>query len=114
NRFAGEWSEPQFQSEAVQFLRDDPRIGAKLQQHAQSAAGETDLTFYEMPIELKVETDGDVTCESVVRYADQAIQYAVGNSRRFAVLVALDMTAKESAPMLVANDIRLVPQTKRN
>jgi hypothetical protein len=114
NRFAGEWSEPQFQPEAVQFFRDDPRIAAKLQQHAQTAAGETDLTFHEMPIELKVATEGDVTCETVVIYADQAIQYAVGNSRRFAVLVVLDTSAKAAAPMLVSNDISMAPQTKRN
>jgi hypothetical protein len=112
NRFPREWAEPDFQAEAVQFLRDDPRIGSKLQQHAQTAAGETDLTFFEMPIELKVETEGYPTCETVIAYADQAIQYAVGNSRRFAILVVLDTTAKASAPMLVAND--MVPQAKRN
>jgi hypothetical protein len=111
NRFPGEWSEPEFQKEAVQFFRDDPKIGARLQQHPETAAGETDLTFYEMPIELKVETEREVTLEGSARFADQAIQYAAGNSRRFAVLVVLDATPKTSAPQVVSNDIDMEPQT---
>lgn len=114
NKFPGQWTESEFQSKAVEFLRSDPRIGTKLQQHAETAAGETDLTFQEMPVELKVEARGEVTPESVVRFADQAIQYAVGNGRRFAVLAVLDTSPKNEAPVPVSNDISFAPQIRHN
>jgi hypothetical protein len=113
-KFPGRWTESQFQTEVVEFLRGDPHIGSKLQQHAKAGGGTTDLTFHEIPIELKVERTGEVTCESVVHYADQAIQYAVGNGRRFALLAVLDTSPKGTTPVLTSNDINFHPQTLPN
>lgn len=113
-KFPGRWTESEFQTKVVEFLRGDPYIALKLQQHAESGGGKTDLTFHEIPIELKVERTGEVTCKTVMHYADQAIQYAVGNGRRFALLAVLDTSPKDAAPVLTSNDIKLQPQTGPN
>ena len=47
--------ETQFRNKATEMLRNRSDIGEHLQGHPEAAGGITDLTFRDIPIELKVE-----------------------------------------------------------
>lgn len=96
-------SEAQFQSKATELLRNRSDIGEHLQGHPEAAGGITDLTFRDIPIELKVENSKVLFPKDFSKFFDQAAAYAIGLGKRVGVLSVLEASPK-SAPVGVVED----------
>jgi hypothetical protein len=57
-----------FQARVRSYLRQRPEIGSKMEEHPRAGAGETDLSFYRIRIELKSENDGPLGLPGCKRY----------------------------------------------
>lgn len=99
-------NESQFQVSLQALLRAWPEIADGLDVHSFAGRGITDLTYRQIPIELKAEV-GPVTLSSARKYVPQAAQYNVALARGVAILVVLDLSEPDSAPSSIANDIYL-------
>jgi hypothetical protein len=95
--FKGEWPESKFQLLVRDELRRDALIAADLLEHSHAGGGITDLSFRQIPIELKAASIGfDVSkCEG---FADQTVSYSVAMGKRIGILVVLDMSRKSGPP----------------
>jgi hypothetical protein len=91
-------SERVFQEKATELLRNRAEIGENLQGHQEAAGGITDLTFRDVPIELKVENDKVLYPKDFQKYFDQTAAYALGLGKRIGVLAVLE-TSEKAAPV---------------
>ena len=97
NMFNGQWPEKKFQTETRKFLRSEPAIGSALQEHPQSAGGILDLSFQNIPIELKAETEHNLSLADCSKFIEQTTSYAVGGGKRLCILCVLDTSPKNCA-----------------
>lgn len=114
NSFPGEWTEAAFQQSVRSFLRANPSIGSRLEEHPHAGGGITDLSLNRVRLELKVDPRDLSIDDAIKSYGQQAAQYAVGSDRRSAVLAVLCPTKEGWAPAPLQNDMapRLIaPQT---
>lgn len=95
--------EAQFQDKATEMLRNRSDIGEHLQGHPEAAGGITDLTFRDIPIELKVENRKVLFPKDFSNFFDQTAAYAIGLGKRIGVLSVLESSPK-SAPIGVVED----------
>ena len=105
--FAAGTSEAEFQRKTVEILRSRSDIGEHLQEHVKSAGGYTDLTFHNIPIELKVENKKVVFTKDVSVYFDQTSAYAIGLGSRIAILSVLEASSKSKPLGVVEDDIEV-------
>lgn len=100
-------SESQFQSKATEMLRNRNDIGEQLQGHPEAAGGFTDLTFRDIPIELKVENNKVRYSKDFSKFFDQTAAYAIGLGKRIGVLSVLEASPKSSPVGVVEDDIEV-------
>ncbi|GAA3113301.1 hypothetical protein GCM10010520_66810 [Rhizobium viscosum] len=103
--FSANTSEREFQKETTRLLRMRSEIGGDLHGHPEAAGGITDLTFRDIPIELKVENNQVLYAKDFSKYFDQAAAYALGLGKRLALLSVLESCAKSSPVGNVEEDI---------
>ena len=100
-------SESIYQQEATKMLRNRSDIGGQLQGHPAAAGGITDLTFKDIPIELKVENKEILFPKDFKKYFDQTAAYAIGLGKRIGVLSVLESSPKEKPVGIVEDDIEV-------
>jgi len=100
-------SEAQFQYKATEMLRNRSDIGEHLQSHPEAAGGITDLTFRDIPIELKVENSKVLFPKDFSKFFDQTAAYAIGLGKRVGVLSVLKSSPKSAPVGVVENDIEV-------
>ena len=100
-------SEQQFQNKATEMLRNRRDIGEHLQGHAEAAGGITDLTFRDIPIELKVENSKVLFPKDFEKFFNQTAAYAIGLGKRIGVLSVLEASAKSAPVGTVEDDIEV-------
>lgn len=100
-------SESQFQSKATELLRNRSDIGEHLQGHPEAAGGVTDLTFRDIPIELKVENSKVLFPKDFSKFFNQTAAYAIGLGKRIGVLSVLEASPKSAPVGVVEDDIEV-------
>lgn len=105
--FGARVPERDFQEKVTELLRSRNDIGELLHSHPESAGGKTDLTFKDIPIELKIEHDKVLYPKDFVKYFDQPAAYAIGLGKRIGILGVLESTEKSKPVGLVEDDIAL-------
>ncbi len=100
-------SESQFQNKATEMLRNRCDIGEHLQGHPEAAGGITDLTFRDIPIELKVENSKVLFPKDLSKFFDQTAAYAIGLGKRVGVLSVLEASPKSAPVGVVEDDIEV-------
>ena len=100
-------SEQQFQNKATEMLRNRSDIGEHLQGHPEAAGGITDLTFRDIPIELKVENSKVLFPKDFSKFFDQTAAYAIGLGKRIGVLSVLEASPKSAPVGVVEDDIEV-------
>lgn len=101
-------SEMEFQEKASEMLRNRSDIGENLQGHIEAAGGITDLTFWDIPIELKVEKNKVLFPKDFTKFFDQTAAYAIGLGKRVGVLSVLETSAKSGPVGVVEDDIEVI------
>lgn len=113
--FGAGMSEQQFQNKAAEMLRNRRDIGEHLQGHPEAAGGITDLTFRDIPIELKVENSNVLFPKDFSKFFDQTAAYTIGLGKRIGVLSVLEASPKSAPVGVVEDDIEVfVHQTGRS
>lgn len=108
-------SERQFQNKATEMLRNRSDIGEHLQGHPEAASGITDLTFRDIPIELKVENSKVLFPKDSSKFFDQTAAYAIALGKRVGVLSVLEASPKSAPVGVVEDDIEVfVHQTGKS
>jgi hypothetical protein len=102
-------SEQQFQNKVSEMLRNRNDIGEHLQGHPEAAGGITDLTFRDIPIELKVENSKVLFAQDFSKFFDQTAAYAIGLGKRIGVLSVLEASSKSAPVGVVEDDIAVFP-----
>ncbi len=105
--FEAGMSESAFQKEVTKMLRNRSDIGEHLQGHPEAAGGITDLTFQDIPIELKVESSKILLPKDFKKYFNQTAAYALGLGKRIGVLSVLETTPKKEPVGIVEDDIEV-------
>lgn len=105
--FKADTSEQQFQNKANEMLRNRSDIGEHLQGHPEAAGGITDLTFRDIPIELKVENSKVLFPKDFNKFFNQTAAYAIGLGKRIGVLSVLEASPKSAPVGVVENDIEV-------
>jgi hypothetical protein len=105
--FEAGMSERQFQDRVAEMLRNRSDIGEHLQSHIEAAGGVTDLSFRDIPIELKVEKAKVLFPKDLSNYFDQTAAYAIGLGKRIGMLSVLEASPKVAPVGIVENDIEL-------
>ncbi len=105
--FEAGMSEQKFQNEATKMLRSQNYIGVDLQDHPAAAGGITDLTFRDIPIELKVENSKVLFPKDFSKFFDQTAAYAIGLGKRIGVLSVLEASPKSAPVGVVEDDIEV-------
>ncbi len=100
-------SEQKFQNKASEMLRNRNDIGEHLQGHPEAAGGITDLTFRDIPIELKVENSKVLFPKDCTKFFNQTVAYAIGLGKRIGVLSVLDASPKSAPVGVVEDDIEI-------
>ena len=100
--------EAAFQLYVRSYLRQRPEIGSKLEEHPRAGAGETDLSFERIRLELKSENDRPLRVTDCQRFVGQTSSYAAGSDKRVAVLCVLDGTRKVEQPFPAENGIGML------
>ncbi|MDD5051547.1 MAG: hypothetical protein PHO27_02305 [Sulfuricurvum sp.] len=103
---AGTLEKP-FQQQTSTMLRNYPNIGGHLQSHAEAAGGITDLTFRDIPIELKVENSKVLYPEDCSKYFNQTAAYAIALGKRIGVLAVLEASPKSAPVGVIEKDIEV-------
>lgn len=88
-----------FQDEVLKHLRRRSDIGSELEEHPHTGGGITDLSFRQIRLELKAQTDKSPTLESLSKDADQTAHYVVTTGKKVGVLCVLDSSAKSTPPV---------------
>lgn len=89
------------------MLRNRSDIGEYLQGHPEAAGGITDLTFRDIPIELKVENSKVLFPKDFSKFFDQSAAYAIGLGKRIGVLFVLEASPKSAPVGIVEDDIEV-------
>lgn len=105
--FKADTSEQQFQNKATEMLRNRSDIGEHLQGHPEAAGGITDLTFRDIPIELKVENSKVLFPKDFSKFFYQTAAYAIGLGKRIGVLSVLEASPKSAPVGVVEDDIEV-------
>lgn len=105
--FEAGMAESAFQKEVTKMLRNRSDIGEHLQGHSEAAGGITDLTFQDIPIELKVENSKVLFPKDFKKYFNQTAAYAIGLGKRIGVLSVLEATQKKEPVGVVQDDIEV-------
>lgn len=105
--FEAETSEKQFQNKASDMLRNRSDIGEHLQGHPEAAGGITDLTFRDIPIELKVENSKVQYAKDFSKYFNQTAAYSIGLGKRIGVLSVLESSPKSNPVGILEDDIEV-------
>ncbi len=105
--FSTGMSELQFQDKATEMLRNRSDIGESLQSHAEAAGGITDLTFKDIPIELKVEKSKILSPKDCSKFFNQTAAYAIGLGKKIGVLSVLEVSPKSAPVGIIENDIEI-------
>ncbi len=100
-------SELSYQKEAIKMLRMRSDIGEHLQGHPEAAGGITDLTFKDIPVELKVENKKILFPNDFKKYFNQTAAYAIGLGKRIGVLSVLESSPKDEPVGVVEGDIEV-------
>ena len=100
-------SERTYQQEATKMLRNRNNIGEYLQGHPEAAGGITDLTFKDIPIELKVENRKFLFPKDCKEYFNQTAAYAVGLGKRIGILSVLESSPRDKPAGVVEDDIEV-------
>src|SRR5690606_10299149 len=100
-------SEAIYQKEATKMLRNRSDIGGHLQGHPAAAGGITDLTFRDIPLELKVENERALYPKDFKKYFKQTAAYAIGLGKRLGVLSVLESSPKNEPIGIVEDDIEV-------
>lgn len=108
NIFPTPLPEKSFQDETRDELRRDPVVGPKLSVHGHIAAGIRDLWVGGVPLELKVEHDRVIGVGDGQKFVEQAAAYAVGASKRVAVLGILNAPNRSAAANPASDGIGLL------
>lgn len=107
--------EKQFQNKAAEMLRNRGDIGEHLQSHIEAAGGITDLTFRDIPIELKVENIKVLFPNDFSKFFDQTAAYAIGLGKQIGVLSVLEASPKSGPVGNIEDDIKtFVHQTGKS
>ncbi|WP_459922101.1 hypothetical protein [Desulfatiferula olefinivorans] len=113
--FEDSMSESAFQNEVTKMLRNRSDIGENLQGHPEAAGGITDLTFRDIPIELKVENSKVLFPKDFSNFFDQTAAYAIGLGKRIGVLTVLEASPKSAPVGIIEDDIEVfVHQTGKS
>lgn len=99
--------EQSFQSKTAEMLRNRSEIGEYLQGHPEAAGGITDLTFKDIPIELKVENKKILFPKDFQKYFDQTAAYAIGLGKRIGILSVLESSSKLAPIGMIEDDIEV-------
>ena len=102
-------SEKQFQHKVSEMLRNHADVGEHLQVHPEAAGGITDLTFRNIPIELKVENNKVLYPKDFSKYFDQTAAYSIGLGKRIGVLSVLESSPKSAPVGVIEDDIEVFP-----
>ncbi len=78
------------------YISSRSDIGENLQSHIEAAGGITDLTFHEIPIELKVEHKKAIAPNDCKKYFDQTASYALALGKKVGILAMLESSSKKS------------------
>jgi len=105
--FATGTSEQKFQEKTAEMLRARSDIGEHLQSHSEAAGGITDLTFQDIPIELKVENSKVKFPKDFEKFFDQTAAYAIGLGKRLGVLAVLEASKKSEPVGIVEDDVEV-------
>lgn len=105
--FEAGMSETQFQIKATERLRNRSDIGEHLQGHPEAAGGITDLTFRDIPIELKVENSKVLFPKDFSKFFNQTAAYAIGLGKRIGVLSVLETSPKSAPVGIIEDDIEV-------
>lgn len=97
--------EKDFQKKTFELLSNRAEIGEKLHSHTEAAGGITDLTFCDIPIELKVEHRKPMLPEGFSKYFDQTASYAIALGKRVGILGVLESSPKTAPLGNVEEDI---------
>ena len=89
------------------MLRNRSDIGEDLQGHPEAAGGITDLTFRDIPIELKVENSKVLFPKDFSKFFDQTTAYAIGLGKRIGVLSVLEASPKSAPVGIIEDDIEV-------
>ncbi|EOG8149822.1 MULTISPECIES: hypothetical protein [Enterobacteriaceae] len=105
--FSAGTSEQNFQSKIAEMLRSRSDIGEYLQGHPEAAGGITDLTFKDIPVELKVENNRVLFPKDFQKYFDQTAAYAIGLGKRIGILSVLESSSKSAPVGVIEDDIEV-------
>lgn len=95
-----------FQQQLMAFLQADPFIGARLDEKAHRAGGETDPVLGNVVLELKVEKDDGITLdEACERFVGQPTQYASAGDGQVSLLAILDVSPKRAPAGVIGNEV---------
>lgn len=100
-------SESIYQKEATMMLRNRSDIGEHLQGHPAAAGGITDLTFRDIPLELKVENNKTLFPKDFKKYFSQTAAYAIGLGKRLGVLSVLESSPKKEPIGIIEGDFEV-------
>ncbi|MED5370200.1 MAG: hypothetical protein VX899_04225 [Myxococcota bacterium] len=98
-------SEAEFQRFTLLYLRGAAGLGHEVLEAPKTAGGITDITYRGIPVELKVTTKASFKVEEAKTFADQDLQYAVGNHSRFGAVVVLEVGQKTETPAGIGADV---------
>src|SRR5690606_24713653 len=105
--FEASTSESTYQKETTKMLRNRSDIGEHLQGHPAAAGGITDLTFRDIPLELKVENNKILFPKDFKKYFNQTAAYAIGLGKRLGILSILESSPKKEPIGVVEDDIEV-------
>ncbi|MFW1461636.1 hypothetical protein ACEV75_18175 [Vibrio parahaemolyticus] len=92
--FKEKTSEKEFQLKAFELLSNRTDIGEKLHSHTEASGGITDLTFCDIPIELKVEHKKTLLPKDFNKYFNQTASYANALGKKIGILAVLESSPK--------------------
>ena len=84
------------------------QLGSDVQNHPNQAGGIGDIRYRGVNVELKVEEDNGDRKWLSQKFTLQATQYEGVEARQVSILLVLDLTAKDSPPGDLRNDVLLV------
>jgi hypothetical protein len=109
--FEANTSEKNYQKDATKMLRNRSDIGEHLQGHPAAAGGITDLTFRDIPLELKVENGKALFPKDFKKYFKQTAAYAIGLGKRLGVLSVLESSPKNEPVGIIEDDIEVFTES---
>ncbi len=84
-----------------------PEIGEELQSHPTASGGITDITFRNIPLELKAEPSRLVTLDDCKKYFDQTASYSIGLGKKVGLLAVFETSSKSSPHGVVEDDMQI-------